>query len=97
MINLTLAIRQSFADYTDLNLPESIVTEINVAIQDEDFVQYYHEASTDFDTADRDFVFDMIAHKITGKSWPCYGDSAEYSISFWNEIREKCNEVKDVT
>lgn len=39
------------------------------------------------DTMEREDLMEILAKKVTGKSWPCYSDGHEYSHKFHEELR----------
>jgi len=64
-------------DWFELILPADIVIE---------FIKESNE--TCFDTVGREDLIDFVAKKVTGMSWPMFGDNKEYKTKFFNKLNE---------
>lgn len=90
---LTAACVREFARCSAIKLsPEAMAVIIAEEPRlEEDLMNMYGLATDSLDTADREFLLDVVAKHFTGRHWPTYGEQNDGS--FIATLREKALEA----
>lgn len=54
---------------------------------DDETIGFIISSGLFLDTVDREMVLNVLAKNVTGMDWPCFGDTEEYSVKFYELLR----------
>ena len=78
--NLITECIETLADYAGVQLTEDQFTDLMK--DDPSLVKQLIKYNSPRDTMDRECMMEVLAKRLTGRSWPCYGDGPQAYESF---------------
>ena len=73
-------------DYAGVELTEDQF--LDLMKDDPSLVKQLIKYNSPRDTMDREFMMEVLANRLTGRSWPCYGEGKEVFESFIQVFNE---------